>query len=59
MEQIEHIVNSSIGFENNFDCWSYRYLFYVVGMEIDETEEALNINKKMVIINKIIIRLHK
>ncbi len=34
---ISNEYDSSIGFENNFDCWSYGYLFYVVGMEIDET----------------------
>jgi len=42
--------DSSFGFENNWDCWSYgylleRYLFYVVGMEVDETEDIFKTKK--------------
>jgi len=44
--------DSSFGFENNWDCWSYgylveRYLFYVVGIDVAETEDIFK--KKRVI----------
>eukprot|EP01084_Bolivina_argentea_P144664 253753_1 len=50
--------DSSIGFENSFDCWSYgylleRYLFYVVGVDVDETEDVFKKKKVLHMVQEI------